>query len=235
MRRKSKSPKIIALIGLIGVCIFLIFGSEIKKFVDEKVFESTYQFFLITIIGGGVSLIFESYRRDLESKEREAERQREEKEKRQEIQRSLRARLIVAFNDVKKVRRLLRAEAVQGKPNDKSEVVIREQYRKQMNALIDAQLSIDFAYRVIKYEPDLFQDSTLVGKLKKANKYLRNIIDEYEKCYRRFSDESTIIRIYGLPGLYDFIRPYDESEKIKQDFWNPFYEAFDIIGKILQS
>ncbi len=59
MRKNLKSTKIIALIGLIGligVGIFIVFGGEIKKYVDDKVFESTYQFFLLTIIGGGVSL-----------------------------------------------------------------------------------------------------------------------------------------------------------------------------------
>jgi hypothetical protein len=245
MKANSKSTKIIAAIGLLGVCIFLVFGSEIKKYIDEKVFESTYQFFLVTIIGGGVSLIFESYRRDHEAKEREAEHQREEqkhqeeiqreaKERRREIQRSLRANLIVAFNNIKKVRRLLRAEAILGEPHEENEVVVGEEYKKQMNALMDAQLSIEFAYRVIKYESDLFQDSTLAAKLKGANKYLRDIIDEYEKSYRKFSTESTI-HLHEFPKLYDFIRPSAEAKEIKKDFWDPFYNAFDIIGRVLQS
>jgi hypothetical protein len=234
MKANLKSTTIIIVIGIIGVCIFLGFGDEIKKYTNEKIFESTYQFFLVTIMGGGVSLVFESYRRDREAKEREVERQREEKERRREIQRSLRANLIVAFNNVKKVRRLLRAEAILGEPHENN-VVVGKEYNRQMNALMDAQLSIEFAYRVIKYETDLFQDSTLATKLKEANTYLRDIIDEYEKSYRKFSTESSAINLHEFPKLCDFIRPYAESREIKKDFWEPFNNAFDIIGRVLQS
>ena len=190
--------------------------------------------FLITILGGGVSLIFASFRHEQELKERQSEIQREIRDRRREIQRSLRSDLLEAFNEVKKIRRLLRAEAIIGNPRKNNELLIGDEYKKQINALIDAQLSIEFAYRVMKQEPSLFQDRTLVIKLKVANKYLRDIIDEYEKMYRNFSEEFTSISLYEFSRLYDFIRPSAEAEEIKEDFWQPLRDSLDIIGKVLQ-
>ncbi len=116
MKNSSTFTRFIASIGLIGVLLFLIFGSQIKKHVEEKVFDSTYQFFLITIVGGGVSLIYEAYRHERESRESQ-----------KEVQRNLRSNFISSYNNAKQARRLLRARAIRINSDTGKEIVLGEE------------------------------------------------------------------------------------------------------------
>lgn len=191
MQSSSGFTKFIAATGLIGVLLFLIFGSQIKRHVEEKVFDSTYQFFLITIVGGGVSLVYEAYRRERELRERQ-----------KEIQRNLRSNLISSFNSAKQVRRLLRARAVRIDSDAGKELVLGREYSKQLDKLIDAQLSFELAVHVVKSEPGLFEGASsgdtaldLAAKLESVEDYLNEIITEYEKSYKTFT---------GNPPTKDF-------------------------------
>jgi hypothetical protein len=230
MLSSSRFTRLIASIGLIGVLLFLIFGSSIKKHVEEKVFDSTYQFFLITIVGGGVSLVYEAYRRERESRERQ-----------REIQRNLRSNLISSYNSAKQIRRLLRAKAVRIDLDTRREIVLGEEYSKQLDKLIEAQLSFELAVQVVKSEPELFVDSgsgdtapDLAAKLESVEDYLNEIINEYEKSYKTFTGDPAIKDFSELPKLREFIGPFSEANELKERVVAPFYKALEIISKVIQ-
>jgi hypothetical protein len=129
---------------------------QIRKHIDEKLFESTYQFFLITVIGGSVSLVYEAYRHEREAIERERENEREERERQREIQRNLRTTIISAYHDLKKLRRLLRAQSIRLEPSAGERVILATEYNKYLEQLIDAELAIEQASRIAQSEPQLF-------------------------------------------------------------------------------
>lgn len=230
MKNSSTFTRFIASIGLIGVLLFLIFGSQIKKHVEEKVFDSTYQFFLITIVGGGVSLIYEAYRHERESRESQ-----------KEVQRNLRSNFISSYNNAKQARRLLRARAIRINSDTGKEIVLGEEYSKQLDKLIDTQLAFEMAVHVIKSEPELFEGSGsgdtafgLAAKLESVADYLNEIVTEYEKSYKTFTGDPAIKDFSVLPKLREFIGPFSEANEFKQRVVNPSYEAFQIISKVIQ-
>jgi len=230
MLNSSRFTKFIASIGLIGVLLFLIFGSSIKKHVEEKVFDSTYQFFLITIVGGGVSLVYEAYRQERESRERQ-----------KEIQRNLRSTLISSYNSAKQIRRLLRAKAVCINLDTKNEIILGKEYSKQLDKLIEAQLFFELAVHVIKSEPELFEASSssdtaldLAAKLESVEDYLNEIITEYEKSYKTFTGNPAIKDFLELPKLREFIGPFSEAKELKERVINPFYKALKIISEVIK-
>ncbi len=223
------------LVSFVVGLLFFIFGSNIKNSLDSQIVDSTYQFFLLTVVGGGGTLFFDSYRQNLQADKDEAEVQRENRDRRREIQRSLRSDLIKAFNEIVKVKRLLTAEAIVGGTSQDGEFLIGEEYKKQINTLIDSQLSIEFAYRVIAGEDNLFQDEELVDSLKTINNYLRGIIDEFERSYRKFSEDCLVISLNEFPELSKFIHHSSEASRIGVEYWAPAGKALIIIGKSIQS
>lgn len=231
MQSSYRFTKFIAFIGLIGVLLFLIFGIQIKKHVEEKVFESTYQFFLITIVGGGVSLVYEAYRREHEARERQ-----------KEIQRNLRSNLISGFNSAKQIRRLLRARAVRIDLDTGKEIVLGEEYSRELDKLIDAQLSFELAVHVVRSEPGLFEASSssdtapdLAAKLESVEDYLNEIITEYENYYKTFTGKPAVKDFSELPKLREFIGSSSEAKELKERVITPFYQALEMISKVIQT
>ncbi|MUG93824.1 hypothetical protein F7734_15955 [Scytonema sp. UIC 10036] len=248
MKSSSGFIRLIVTTSLMGILLFLIFGSQIKKHIEEKLFESTYQFFLITVMGGGVSLVYEAYRRECESQERQKEIERESRERQKEIQRNLRSTLIAAYHDLKKVRRLLRAQAISLEPGTGKleRMIVWEEYNKQLEKLIDAELSIEEAVRVIESEPKLFQHSTsgntesgthkqLVDELIKIKEYLNEVISEYEQSYKTFANCSVSRNLSELPKLLNFIGSKDEAKGSNTIFWTPFHTVLELLSKVLQN
>src|SRR5260370_8841026 len=86
---------LIMLASLVGVGFFMVNGEAIRHAIgNDKIFESTYQFLLVTVIGGSTAFLYKEldYRR--------AQRV---------VLREMHAELLNAFNHAKAVRRHLRA------------------------------------------------------------------------------------------------------------------------------
>jgi len=109
------------------VILFIKWPGATKQFLgdDPELFKLTYQFLLLTVIGGGVALFFKHLDRL--------------RAMRQSL-REMHAELLEAFNQAKSVRRHLRAQlgtVVAVHPDTKITV---ELYDDQMESLSDAQL-----------------------------------------------------------------------------------------------
>ncbi len=100
--------------------------------------------------------MYEAYRHEREAIERERENERQERERQREIQRNLRTTIISAYHDLKKLRRLLRAQSIRLEPSTGKRVILVAEYNKYLERLIDAELAIEQASRIAQSEPQLF-------------------------------------------------------------------------------
>ncbi|MDJ0615811.1 MAG: hypothetical protein QNJ63_03520 [Calothrix sp. MO_192.B10] len=114
--------------------------------------------------------------------------------------------------------------------------------KKQMDILIDAELSIEHAHRIVQSEPQLFKSENsentelkLEESLDSIKEYLDEIIDEYEKSYRLFSDGVAFIRLSQFPKLCNFVGSKKQAHGSNAKFWKPIHDVLDILGKVLQS
>jgi hypothetical protein len=170
---------------------------------------------LTIVLGGAVALLY---------KQIEAERARNEAER--PLQRQLHTEIVQAYNATKKIRRLLRADA--------SDSHIRvEFYDKQLQLLIDAQLSFESFVSRIRSNPKLFSRAPeLEVKLKSVEKYLNHIVTEYEQNLSliREQDEVPLSR---LPLLGEYIGPLKSATAFKSQFTIPFREALADLEKLM--
>ena len=92
---------VILVVTLPLVIAFIIWPHRVEEvIVHDKVFELTYQFLLIGVVGGALTIFYQSIQRQRDA--REAERG---------LQRQLLMDVVQAYNGAKKVRRLVRAKA----------------------------------------------------------------------------------------------------------------------------
>jgi hypothetical protein len=208
---------ILLAVGL--VIIFIKWPEATKQFLgnDPELFKLTYQFLLITVIGGGVALLFKQLDRL--------------RAMRQSL-REMHAELLEAFNQAKSVRRHLRAQlgtvlAVQ--PDTKIAV---ELYDDQMESLSDAQLTFEVhAKRASDSSLWFWGKPELSQPLGKVESYLNDIVKEYQEKRAGFSGAPPKRRIGDLPNLVEFIGPYSETTEFKKKFKYPMRDALEALGK----
>ena len=203
-----------------------------------EIFKLTYQFFVLALIGGGVSLLFsESARereRKAEEKSRELQKREEEKlreqEKRaatRELHRKFLDDFILEYNSAKRIRVLLRAEA----KSPKAMIKVKP-YREQMQALIHTHLQLQYLKKVVE-NSDLFLGARdLAIYLYSIEVYLNRVVREYEESYKLSSDDGLFL-LEKLPYLKDFIIRTEKSKEFKPMFNEPANKTLDMMLKLL--
>ena len=170
--------------SLLGVIGFIIWQKHLETMFNATIFKVTYQFMLMVLLGGPVSLFFKEYARE-----------RELRENKKSIQRKLYSDITKAYNSAKKVRRLIRAKALITNDSKtdgegfKLRIVKRGPYEEQMEALNDIQLKFEFFRHEVESSPDLYKASNLSKHLRTIEKYLGKIVSEYESSLREFSGD----------------------------------------------
>lgn len=182
----------------------------------------TYQFCLIVVIGGAVTWLFREYTRVRERRESDS----------QELA-SLSQDLVRAYNDIKRIRRLLRARAQRGGSVTESETTIRcGVYEEFMGELNEVQLRLEGYKRRVHSEEPLFRKSEgLESALEEMEKYLHDIIEEYENALRSYEEGPPNLSITRLPKLAEFIAPRMSSPKIYNGIFVPFRRALDSLAE----
>lgn len=202
-------------LALVGVVLFISYHKSIQEMMGVEIFKLSYQFLLLVVIGGTISWLFSQYTRE-----------QEEKEARRELQRSFQANLIEAYNSTKRIRRLLRAEA-RHIYNTNNEIGVKHKpYCRLMRDLIDVQLKFEFLKKEVEITDLFIGISELRGlnsQLSSAEKYLHDIIEEYEESYNSFSGND-ICPLKKLPRVAEFIySPIQHNQlKISDDFRDEF-------------
>ncbi len=198
------------ILAMAGVISFLIFGSHIKAALEPELFSVSYQFLLIVVLGGAVSLLYKQF-----STEQDRDRER------RLILRQMHSELLDAFNVAKRVRRTVRARV--GYTSDRQALglryIIGADYREQMDALMEAQLKFEvYAKRAVERELYFAQGEELNAQCGKIEDYLRQIIKEYEINLTNFDETFPGKQLADLPKLAEFIGPLEEGGKFDINF-----------------
>jgi hypothetical protein len=213
---KLKISAIIAFtfLALAGAAAFIIWRSSVEGYLGPDVFKLSYEFLLITIVGGAVSAIYKQFQQDRD--ERAAERA---------LQIDLLNESVRTYNAAKKARRLLRAKAIEPVVH----LVHRDAYDNQMQDLMDAQLGFESFVERVKANPVLFPG--LEVDFVEIQSYLNKILDQYINCLFKFSGSPPTLPLTSLSELKDFVAPYKKGSAFDTNFKRPF----DRITKALQS
>ena len=129
--------------------------------------------------------------------------QRHEKaEARLELLRAIMGRAAAAYNDVKRARRLLRAQAMA--KEDNGTVVLADAYDEQIVGINDAQLQFEtMADEIRGAFPELAE--SLATEFDTIEEALNSLISEYEDNRRNFTGKPLSIREESLPRLKRFL------------------------------
>jgi hypothetical protein len=130
----SSSIFITLALALIGVLAFLVYGRRFHNALAPEVFNLSYQFLLIVVIGGAISLLYKEFSSE-----------RDRTQERRTLVRQMHSELLSSFNAAKRVRRTLRARV--GCSFDRGPIqqlkVTAADYQEQMDLLMDAQLTFE--------------------------------------------------------------------------------------------
>lgn len=207
-----------------------MFGKKIGNHLEPEVFKSSFQFLLLVVVGGGVSLLYDRFSKEKELEEKRFLAERELKEKQRDLIRQMHSELLKAFNDAKRVRRKLRAHV--GYSSDRGlspgSTVRLAEYKAAMEALMDAQLTFEvYAKRAEKPELGFVGGQELADDLRKVEGYLNEIIDEYEAKAVGFQNEPSGMALKELFALEEFIGPREEDKKFNDKFKHAFRDVLD--------
>jgi len=212
---------LVVLVAVVGITAFIFYGESIKPKLDDEVFKLTYQFLLIVVLGGAVSLIYNAFTE-----------QRARKQQRLVILREIYAELLAAYNAAKRIRRKFRAHVGYSKSGlTEGATVYKYYYMEQMDILINAQLVFENHKKRAKdkklhYE----QGKELSDHLDTIERYLNCIIDEYQEQLQSFAGDPPGRALSQLPELKDFLEKSTKSKKFREGFKRPGIKALDSLA-----
>ncbi|AOK20288.1 hypothetical protein WT26_31465 [Burkholderia cepacia] len=212
-------------VSLLVTIAFLIWPSAIEKNIgNDEIFKLTYQFFLIVVLGGALSFGFSllQYERTV----RETERA---------LQSQILREVVQAYNAAKKVRRLLRAKAVQCTDQAASSFIIcQESYDKQMQVLVDIQLDFE-AFKIrVENNPRIFpSDSGLAEVMNSIEQYLGNVVGEYEEYSWSFGGQSPTRPLTSLQHLHEFVMKFKRGGAFDMEFKKPFHKVVGALQDLI--
>jgi hypothetical protein len=196
--------------------------SPAKPEQDVELYKIGLEFFLATLLGGGVSLLYKGYQRELQAAENH----------RAFLRRYLRA-LGRVYGETKKSRRLLRARGLRTRSDDPNERWIDSlTYATHMERILDQQLGLERLVQLSTAYDDP-QLSAAAGDAKRMEEYLRSLLSEYESGNHPTILEGGGLSLGTLPELCKFVGPYAESGRFREDFVHAFFRASEKISKAI--
>jgi len=197
---------------------FILDGTEKWVTLGFKIFELSTQMVLVAVLGGLLVQVYIKWhsRESLMNEFRKATAES----------------VIREYSTAKKVRRLLRANCLQGPGGDKdnpwTDVPVTT-YDTHMETINDVQLALELVKRRLKFFRAVFQNpNDLSLKAEAMEKYLGHIISEYERK-RNPQLKRDCIPLSELDRLRGFIWKGNGSE------FNLFGEPFDDLLRLLET
>jgi hypothetical protein len=186
--------------------------------MDTEVFKLTYQFLLIVVVGGALSVAY---------KELEARRARRDAER--DLQRKLQTDVARTYNTAKKIRRLLRAKAADSVPVKDTTPIRAAPYNELMQELNETQLEFEFlkkqAGNLCSNAPDL------AAALEAMESYLHEIVRDWEIA--RLPEQQGTLRASELKHLLEFIGPHASATTFRTSFQEPFEKAIFCLDAVI--
>jgi hypothetical protein len=211
--------------SVIGVLAFIAFPELLKPRMDPKIFELSYEFLLVTVIGGVVSLVYKQFEAERAQREKQLEMERVRRDAERKLRADLHADVVRAYNSAKKIRRVLRATAIERSPDAADPRVHPGPYNEQMQALIDTQLDFEAFVHRVRSNPTLYAAApSLKAALTRVEDYLSKIVTEYEGSFGVFKTYVGSPPLSQFPRLSDLVGPYENS-LFSAEFKQPFLSA----------
>ena len=236
----------ILIAGVVLLLLFIVFKNEMLRLLNEDLFKISYQFILLTVVGGIVSLVLENYSREQNVRRDKQVRQEEKRYKEQireqervtvrnKILLSFHDTLVETYNETKKIRRLLRARARRKSPSGDSNIQINmKEYDLLLQGLINAQLKFEFCVRQVKSNESLFGSNPAVLKnLQLIESYLNKIVNEYEDNFANLSSGEDNIVITDFPRLAEFIESRKEGSRFSKSIKASFKTTLASIEELI--
>jgi hypothetical protein len=208
----------LALFVLTSTLILVFRGNEIAACLHIEVFKLLAQLVILAGIGGLGHLIIT-----------EINTSRERREANRTLLRTALSDIVGAYNEVKSVRRLLRAEAVRPNVTDHDAHVLKAPYAELLARLNEAQLQLETQLRLIEGNEAQYPEPEKLRKhLGDAEGYLNDIISEWESSMGKFREAPEQNKLAD----FKFLRPFlgDAEDSFKRGFANPMAKVFAIIG-----
>ncbi|WP_326759215.1 hypothetical protein OHB35_15705 [Streptomyces phaeochromogenes] len=210
----------------------IVWHETLTKVMGEEAYKALLQFFLVAVLGGGVSLVYQAFNREADWRTELLRRQEERADILREIRQRYLRELIAQYNTVKRARRLLRALALEDGPDFLDRRVRIDRYDDLLQPVLDAQLALETMTRTMGAEGGLFEaDRELISSLDRASSYLRSLITEYESTMPRVGGPEIVLRT--MPELADLIGAYAESNRFRYDFVHSVHSVMAALERLV--
>ncbi len=211
----------LALFVFAGTVVLVIRGKEIAALLHEEVFKLLAQLVILAGIGGLGHVILT-----------EINTSRERREANRKLLQTALSDIVGVYNEVKCVRRLLRAEAVRPNVTDGDAYVLKEAYVALLRRLNEAQLKLEAQLRLIEGNKTQYPEPERLRKcLGDAEGYLGNLISEWERRLGSLSEAPEQNKLADFGFLRCFLGKAKHC--FRSGFADPVTEVFAIIGRAI--
>jgi hypothetical protein len=184
-----------------------------------EIAKSMLQAGVVSVAVAALTLLTQQHQRRHTVVEKELDEEQRRAEIRTDLLRSAHAQVTEQYNAVKRARRLLRARRLPG------DIHSAEHYDEHLAAIVDAQLAFEALIADVNSSAgSVFSDGpALVAELKKVEKYLGDLISEYEEKRSQFLGTPEQLVETDLPVLREFLA--------KRKRGSGFDKAIEAFGK----
>lgn len=227
MRKQDSYLAAVALVGTVGVVMFITWRHAFESYLGDELFKLTYQFLLLVVVGGAVSIGYQS-----------GAAARDQREKHRMLQRHIHQDLLSGYMAAKQARRLLRARALRYESHFWwiIRIYVRfDEYDRQLQAVSEAQLKLESAIRQIEVNRTLFKKSAgvILSQLTNVDKYMGSLIREWERAARKLSAAPRELPLRMLPALSTFVARFERNEPFHLNFKRPFRNALRLFERAI--
>lgn len=209
-----------------SVATIVFFFTDVKpQTLEFEVAKSLLQVGVVAVFGAVISLLVFEYQQERQAAEKTRDVHRKQLEYRESLLLSVLSRTMDAYGRVKKARRLIRGLGV----DYDSQLLVVMQYDNFFETINWAQLDLETLARDVGTSANAFSNSEqLVEQLRRMEKYLGELISEYEQFRQQLSSGKGSLPLNRLPRLESYIQPAGRSE-FKSSIVVPYHEIQRLI------
>jgi len=216
MKRFFIVLSVILTISFVILITLLVSETDFNGFKAYKAI--TFEFCLIVIFGGVMSIFYQQYNFNKQVwKNQSADLKK------------LNVELISVYNDINENRSLIKSQA--RKALDGKEYFKANEYNELMMKLVGVRLNLEVNKKQLKIGFEYLSNKTvLIEQLSKIDRYLRKIIEEHEYAFREHKEIPELILASSLPYLTEYTDPFLSKKRFDQILL-PIWKTLDEINQ----
>jgi hypothetical protein len=212
---------VLLLVTLAATAVLMIGGNEIARSLHPEVFKLLATLVITAGIGGLASLVLN-----------ELNISRERREANRTLLRATLGELVSSYNEVKSVRRRLRAQALRPDSEDANAYVLRDPYESLLQRLNEFQLKLEAQVRLLEGNKAQYPEpKRLLKLLGDAESYLGKVTGEWEDRLGHFKEVPEQNKLADFVVLRCFVA--DAKQSFKPRFASPMEKVFSILAKAI--